>query len=81
MGNYQEAIENIDQSLQINPNLWAYESKAYAFVLQDKIDLAIENLRYAIEIDPTRKQTILNDPDFDKIRNDSRFINLLNIEH
>ena len=81
IGNYQEAIENIDQSLKINPNLWAYESKAYAYILLDKIDLVIENLRYAIAIDPSRKKAILNDPDFDKIRNDSRFINLINSQN
>jgi len=78
MGNYQEAIENIDQSLKINPNSWAYGSKAYAYILLDKIDLAIQNIRSAIEIAPSRKHAILNDPDFDKIRNDSRFIDLLN---
>ena len=78
---FQKAIEDIDESLKINPHPLAYESKAYTYILLDEIDLAIENIRSAIEIDPSRKKAILNDPDFDKIRNDSRFINLLNIEH
>ncbi|MEB3193000.1 MAG: hypothetical protein VKL42_21870 [Snowella sp.] len=46
----------------------------------NKINLSTESLRYSIEFNANRQQTILNNTNFDKIRHDSRFINLLNAE-
>jgi hypothetical protein len=62
---------------EIQPDPYAYESKAYGYLLLNNIDLAIENLRYAIELDPSRKEVIAQDSDFDTIRNDPRFQALL----
>ena len=73
MGKYDEAIQSIDRSIKIRPDSCAYESKAYVYVLQDKIDLAIENLLYSVQLDPTRKEAIAKDSDLDNIRHDPRF--------
>jgi tetratricopeptide (TPR) repeat protein len=67
------------KALAIQPNPYGYASKAYGYLLLNQIDLAIENLSYAIQIDPNFKEAIAQDSDFDTIRNDPRFQALLSI--
>ena len=70
------------QSLKIKPDEHeAWYNKARVYALQENIPLAIENLTQAINLDSQYLEDAKTDTDLDKIRNDSRFINLLNIEH
>jgi|694.fasta_scaffold19679_6 tetratricopeptide (TPR) repeat protein len=82
LGRLEEAIISYDQALKIKPDYAkAYYNKACAYALQENIDLAIENLKQAMNLDSKYLEMAKNNTDFDKIRHDSRFINLLNIEH
>jgi tetratricopeptide (TPR) repeat protein len=82
LGRYEEAILSYNKSLEILPNNGSsYFNKACIYSLQENIDLAIENLTQAIKLDSKYLEMAKTDTDFDKIRHDSRFINLLNIEH
>ena len=72
-------IASCDNSLTIKPDLAiAYYNKACAYVFQESISLAIENLIQAINIDSQYLQKAKTDTNFDKIRQDSRFIDLIN---
>jgi tetratricopeptide (TPR) repeat protein len=82
LGRFEEAIASFDNALKIKPDdATSYYNKACIYALQENIDLAIENFKQAINLDSVYLEMAKTDPDFDKIRNDSRFINLLNIEH
>lgn len=58
----------------------AYFNKACAYALQENIPLAlaIENLKQAINLNSECLEMAKTDTDFDKIRRDRRFIDLLN---
>jgi tetratricopeptide (TPR) repeat protein len=82
LGRYDEVILSCDKCLEIKPDYAnTYYNKACAYALQEKIDLAIENLKQAINLDSEYLAIAKTDTDFDKIRSDCRFINLLNIEY
>ena len=82
LGRLEEAIAFYDQALEIKPDLHqAWYNKARVYALQENIRLAIKNLQQAINLDSKYLEMAKTDTNFDKIRNDSRFINLLNIEH
>lgn len=79
MGRLEEAIASFDHALKFKPDdASAYYNKACTYALQEKIDLAIANLKHAINLDSKYLEMAKTDTDFDKIRNDSRFIDLLN---
>ena len=82
LGRYEEAIASYDNALRFKrDDASAYFNKACAYALQENITLALENLKQAINLDSKYLEMAKTDTDFDKIRNDRRFINLLNIEH
>jgi tetratricopeptide (TPR) repeat protein len=82
LGRLEEAITSYDNALKFKPDdANTYYNKSCAYALQENIDLAIANLQQAINLDSKYLEMAKTDTDFDKIRNDSRFINLLNIEH
>ena len=82
LGRYEEAITSHDNALKIKPDhASAYFNKACVYALQENISLVIENLRQAIKLDSKYIEMAKTDTNLDKICNDSRFINLLNIEH
>lgn len=67
------------KALKIKPDdASGYFNKACAYALLENIDLAIENLTQAINLDSKYLEMAKTDTDFDKIRSDSRFINLIN---
>jgi tetratricopeptide (TPR) repeat protein len=75
---YEEAIIAFDRALKIetnNSNAWYNKSCLYA--LQDNINLALENLSRAIELNPKWREEAKTESDFDNIRNDARFQELL----
>ena len=82
LGRYEEAIASYDQALKIKPDdANAYYNKACTYAQLENISLALDNLKQAINLDSQFLEDAKTDTDFDKIRNDRRFINLLNIEH
>ena len=79
LGRNEEAITSYDNLLKIKPDYAsAYFNKACAYALQENISLAIDNLTQAINLDSKSFEMAKTDNDFDKIRNDRRFIDLIN---
>jgi len=77
-GDYQGAIADYNQAIKLNPDdALAYYNKACAYALQKNIPPAIENLKKAIGLDPKYLNLAKTDSDFDKIRNDPRFIDIV----
>jgi tetratricopeptide (TPR) repeat protein len=72
-------MANWDKVLEIDPNYAnAYYNKACYFALQNQVELALENLQRAIELEPERcREMAKTDTDFDGIRGDVRFQELL----
>ena len=65
--------------IEQDPNhVGGYYAKACYHALQGEVELAINNLQKAIDIAPRRSRTeAKHNPDFDSIRDDERFQNLL----
>jgi tetratricopeptide (TPR) repeat protein len=75
---YEKAIESYDEALEIRPNKPnIFYNKACCYGLQNEIDLALENLKKAINLDDKYREMAKTDSDFDNIRQDTRFIELL----
>ena len=69
------------KNLKFKPNdVGAYYGKSSIYALQLKTDLAIENLKIAISLDQKCQEMVKRDPSFEKIRNDRRFVNLIEQE-
>ncbi|WP_217359984.1 tetratricopeptide repeat protein [Anabaena sp. UHCC 0253] len=75
---YENAITSFDEALKINQGLQiAWYNKAQCYALIDNVNLAIDNLQKAIELNPEYKNNAKTDPDFDEIREDERFKQLI----
>ncbi|MDH3626946.1 MAG: tetratricopeptide repeat protein [Acidobacteriota bacterium] len=77
-GDADKAIPLLDRALQTEPGsarlLFARSS---AWALQARADAAIADLRQAIAIDPTIRFQATNDPDFERIREEPSFIDII----
>ena len=79
LGRYEEAIASYDRALEINSNdANAYYNKACCYGLQNNVELAIENLQSAINLDVEYQDMAKTDKDFEQIRGDERFQSFLN---
>ncbi len=76
---YTAALASYDKAIALNPNKQeAYYNKACAYALQNNLELAIENLQKAIKVVPQKyKQLAKTDSDFDKLRKDKQFQELI----
>lgn len=79
MQRYEEAIASCDKALKINPEYpYAWYNKAGCHAEQGKVNLAIESLQQAINLDPN---TFINhaktDSSFDLIRENQLFQKLI----
>ncbi|HLO85154.1 MAG TPA: tetratricopeptide repeat protein [Nostocaceae cyanobacterium] len=74
-GRYQEALASCEKALELKfDDESGHYGKACCHALQGKIELAIENLQKAININPSRCcREAKRNPDFDSIRNDEQF--------
>ena len=78
LGRLEEAISSFDNALKFKPDDAAtYYNKACTYALQKNISLALENLKQAINLDYQYLEKAKTNTDFDKIRKDSRFIDLI----
>jgi tetratricopeptide (TPR) repeat protein len=69
LGRMEEAIASFDNALKIKPDdANTYYNKACVYALEENIDLAIENLKQAIDLDSKYLEMAKTDTDFDKIR-------------
>lgn len=77
-GNSSEAIKLLDQALQQTPNsaklLFA---RASAWALSANASAAVSDLRQAIALDPTLRFQAVNDSDFERIREEPGFIDII----
>ncbi len=77
-GNASEAIKLLDQAMQQTPNsaklLYA---RASAWAISGRADSAVSDLRQAIALDPTLRFQAVNDFDFERIREEPSFIDII----
>ena len=75
LGCHEEEIASYDQPLKFKPdNNQAWYNKACCYALQGNVNLAIENLRQAINLNPDKyREMAKTDSDFDSIREDEQF--------
>ncbi len=80
LGRYEDAIISYDKALSIRPNdANTLYNQACAYALQNHLDPALTNLKSAIELEPEEyRQLAQTDSDFDNIRQDPRFQQLIN---
>ena len=79
LGRNEEAIASYDRAIKFNPNdPDYYYKKACSCSLQHKIELCLDNLQKAIQINPKKYlEQAKSDSDFDNIRHDPRFQTLI----
>ncbi|MCH7510921.1 MAG: tetratricopeptide repeat protein, partial [Chloroflexi bacterium] len=78
MGRYQEALQTYERALQLRPdNPGTLYNRACLYSLWSKPDEALEDLRRAIGADPEYRDKARTDSDFDNIRDDPRFRELV----
>jgi tetratricopeptide (TPR) repeat protein len=74
----EEGLHSFGQGYRLKPDYGnSYYGKAYYYVLRGDIDAAIEHLRLALQFHSKYKETLKTDVDFDSIRADDRFQQLL----
>ena len=78
LGQYEAALSSYEQVLKIQPDDdLAWYNIACTYAVQDKLDLAIENLEKAILLDKKYGKIAQENSDFDNIRQDLRFQKLI----
>ncbi|MBS9382766.1 MAG: tetratricopeptide repeat protein [Dolichospermum sp. BR01] len=78
LGRYEEAISSYDKAVEFKPDYHqAWYNKAFSYSLQNNIEQAIENLKTAINLHPEVREWAKTDSDFDAIREDERFQELI----
>ena len=79
LGRYEEAIASFDKALKLKPDYAdACYNKACCYALQGNVEKAIENLQQAINRSPDEyRKDAKTDSDFDSIREDERFLALI----
>jgi tetratricopeptide (TPR) repeat protein len=77
-GKYAECIESIGRTLALSPDhANAHYTLACAYALMGNADAALASIARAIECDPDVASDIAGDSDFDSIKDDARFLELV----
>jgi tetratricopeptide (TPR) repeat protein len=77
-GEIDAAVELLDRALEQEPrSVRCLYARASAMALRGQTDRALDNLRQAIAIEPTVRFQAVNDPDFEKIREEPTFIDMV----
>jgi tetratricopeptide (TPR) repeat protein len=75
---YEQAFADLETGRELKPDYGnPYYGKALYYVLKGQMDEAFEQLRQAIHFYPRYREILANDPDFDAIRADDCFQQLL----
>ena len=78
---YDEAMKYLDRALQASPrDEKVHYVMASTLAMKGDRDAAIKHLREAIQIDKSNRIFARNDPDFEPIRDDEAFQNLIHPE-
>lgn len=77
-GEAEASVRLLDRALQMEPgSARLLYARASAWAIQARADAAIADLRQAIAIDPTIRFQATNDPDFERIREEPSFIDII----
>jgi tetratricopeptide (TPR) repeat protein len=77
-GRTDQALQLIDQALQELPSSAKYlYARASAWALQGNVEAAVSDLRQAISVDPQIRFQATNDADFERIREEPAFIDII----
>jgi len=77
-GRPEEAVALLDQALVQDPtSVRVLYARACAWALQANAERAVSDLRSAIAVDPTVRFQATNDQDFEKIREEPSFIDVI----
>ena len=77
-GDPAEAVRLLDQGLAQTPNeVRLLFARASAWALSGNAESAVRDLRQAIAIDPAVRFQAVNDPDFERIREEPGFIDII----
>lgn len=79
--NFDEAVEYLDRALQVDPrDERSHYVMASTRALRGERDLAIQHLKEAIALNVTNRAYAQNDPDFEPLRTEDEFQNLIHPE-
>lgn len=73
-----EAIEFYNKALEVEKYVWSYYGIASCYGRRGDVENTIKYLGEAIKLDESIKNHAKEEVDFDPVRSDSRFINLIN---
>lgn len=77
-GRFDEALRMLDRAVDLRPQDAAYfYARASVRALQGQADAASADLRRAIQLDGKLRFQALNDPDFEKVRDEASFIDVI----
>ncbi|KGN02391.1 hypothetical protein Z969_05565 [Clostridium novyi A str. 4570] len=76
-GYYDESLKWYDKALEVENYIWSYYGKASIYGRLGDVDNTIKYLKIALSMDSTIKDTIKSERDFDPVRNDPKFKNLV----
>ncbi|WP_027625127.1 tetratricopeptide repeat protein [Clostridium lundense] len=74
---YEEALKWYDKDLEVENYIWSYYGKASIYGRRGQVEKAIENLKIAISMDKSIKEEARREKDFDPIRENEEFKNLV----
>lgn len=78
LGSSQEAIASYDKAVEIKPDYHqAWYNRAIAYTHLNNIELALQNLQTAINLNPEYQETAKTDAGFDVIRENEEFKRLV----
>jgi len=77
-GRADEALPLLDRALQEDPSSAMYlYARASVWAMKGNVDSAVSDLRQAIAVDPQVRFQAANDPDFEAIREEPAFIDII----
>ena len=76
-GHYTESLEWYRKALEIEDDLWSYYGIASIYGRKGDVKNAIENLKIAIEKNPTVREIAAHEEDFNNIKNSKEFKDLI----
>jgi tetratricopeptide (TPR) repeat protein len=78
LGKYDQAVQDYNRAIELNPNQAVpYYNRARVYSRQERHEQALQDLKKAVQINPDFKNTAKTDHDFDRMRKEPEFINLI----